>query len=183
MAELENQLTDTSTIVADASFSSIWIANYLQATGSRRFITPRGQAGLGWGFPMALGAKLATPEREVFCVVGDGGFAHVWSELETANRHGIKVILIVMNNQVLGYQLHAEDAGIGEHTNVCEFTAVDHAAIANACGITGVRVESPELIKEALQQAIKSESSVVLDCIVDPDAVPPVPVFTRLSTY
>lgn len=183
MAELGKVLTPDSTVVADASFSSIWVANFLHADGDRRFITPRGIAGLGWGFPMAMGAKLATPERSVFCVVGDGGFGHVWSELETAKRHGIKVILLVMNNQILGYQLHAEDAGLGAHTNVCEFTAVDHAAIAEACGVKGIRVEEPGQIAAALAAAIEIEGSVVLDCIVEPNAMPPVGVFTRLENY
>ena len=183
MAELENFLTPTSTIVADASFSSIWISNFLRADGERRFITPRGQAGLGWGFPMAMGARLAAPERDVFCVVGDGGFAHVWSELETAKRVGIKVIIFVMNNEILGYQLHAEDAGLGAHTNVCEFSPVDHAAIAEACGLKGIRVERPEELENAIEQAMRCETSVVIDCMVDPDAMPPVTVFTRLDAY
>lgn len=183
MSELENVLTPESTVVADASFSSIWVANFLHADGERRFITPRGIAGLGWGFPMAMGAKLATPDRDVFCVVGDGGFAHVWSELETAKRHGIKVILLVMNNEVLGYQLHAEEAGLGAHTDACELTAVDHAAIAEACGVKGVRVEQADDIAAALKEAAAAEGSVVIDCIVDPDAMPPVPVFTRLENF
>jgi acetolactate synthase-1/2/3 large subunit len=183
MVELEKVLTPTSTIVADASFSSIWVSNFLHADGQRRFITPRGQAGLGWGMPLAMGAKLASPDRTVFSVVGDGGFAHVWSELETANRLGIKVITLVMNNQILGYQLHAEDAGIGAHTNVCEFTPVDHAAIARACGVKGIRVEQASEISPALQEALACDASVVLDCIVDPNAMPPVPVFTKLSAY
>jgi acetolactate synthase-1/2/3 large subunit len=183
MAELEKVLTPTSIIVSDASFSSVWISNFLHADGQRRFITPRGQAGLGWGMPLAMGAKLASPDRTVFSVVGDGGFAHVWSELETANRLGIKVITLVMNNQILGYQLHAEDAGIGAHTNVCEFTPVDHAAIARACGVKGIRVEQAREISPALQEALECDASVVLDCIVDPNAMPPVPVFTKLSAY
>ncbi len=107
MAELEAQLSNDHIVVADASLSSIWVANYLTAKFSRRFITPRGQAGLGWGFPLALGAKIGNPDRPVFCTVGDGGFAHVWSELETARRHGINVVVAVMNNAVLGYQKHA----------------------------------------------------------------------------
>ena len=81
---------------------------------------------------MALGAKLARPDAPVFCVVGDGGFAHVWSELETVRRHGLKVVMTVLNNQILAYQKHAEDVLFGAHSSAIDFTAVDHAAIARA---------------------------------------------------
>ena len=183
MAELEKQLAPNHIVVADASFSSIWIANYLTAKLDRRFITPRGQAGLGWGFPLAMGAKLGNPDKPVFCVVGDGGFAHVWSELETTRRHGIKVVVAVMNNSILGYQKHAEDAGLGRHTNVCDFSPVDHAAIAEACGCKGIRVEQPSQIAEAIKQALASGVSVVLDVIADPNAMPPVAAFAGLPNY
>ena len=56
-----------------------------------------------------MGAKLARPAANVFAVVGDGGFAHCWSELEAARRNDIKVVTIVLNNQILGYQLHGEE--------------------------------------------------------------------------
>ena len=183
MAELEKQLADDHIIAADASFSSIWVANFLTAKGTRRFLTPRGQAGLGWGFPMAMGARIGQPERPVCCVVGDGGFGHVWSELETARRHGIKVVVAVMNNAVLGYQKHAEDAGLGRHTGVCDFAPVDHAAIAQACGILGIRVERAEDIAAAITTALAAPGSVVIDIIADPNAVPPVTAFTRLPHY
>lgn len=183
MYELEKRLSDNHCIVADASFSSIWVANYLTAKESRRFITPRGQAGLGWGFPMAMGAKLGNPDRPVFCVVGDGGFAHVWSELETAKRHGIKVVVAVMNNLILGYQKHAENASFGRYSNVCEFGPVDHAAIAEACGVKGIRVTSADQVSDAISDALSAEGSVVIDVMADPDAVPPVTLFTRLSNF
>ncbi len=183
MAELEKQLSDNHIVVADASFSSIWIANYLTAKGNRRFITPRGQAGLGWGFPLALGAKIGSPDRPVFCVVGDGGFGHVWSELETARRHGIKVVVAVMNNAILGYQKHAENAGLGRYTNVCDFCPVDHAAIAEACGIKGVRLERAQDISAAIKAALAAESSVLIDVIADPNAMPPVAAFSGLPNY
>ena len=183
MAELERQLSDDHIIAADASFSSIWVANYLSATGTRRFLTPRGQAGLGWGFPMAMGARVGQPHLPVCCVAGDGGFGHVWSELETARRHGIKVMVIVLNNSVLGYQKHAEDAGLGRHTNVCDFAPVDHAAIARACGVMGIRVEHAFEISAAISTALAATGSVVLDVITDPNAMPPVALFTRLPHY
>ncbi len=183
MAELEKQLSANHMIVADASFSSIWVANYLTAKLDRRFITPRGQAGLGWGFPLAMGARLGSPDQPVVCVVGDGGFGHVWSELETTRRHGIKVVIAVMNNSVLGYQKHAEDAGLGRHTNVCDFVSVDHAAIAEACGVKGIRVERAEDIAGAIQQALAAEGTVLLDIIADPNAMPPVTAFAGLPNY
>ena len=169
MAELEKLLSDDHIIVADASFSSIWVANYLTAKQNRRFITPRGQAGLGWGFPLAMGARIGSPKRPVFCVVGDGGFGHVWAELETARRHGVKVVIAVMNNAVLGYQKHAEDAGLGRHTNVCDFTPVDHAAIAEACGIRGIRIERAQDIRGAIAEALTADATVLLDVLADPE--------------
>ena len=183
MAELEKQLSDDHIVVADASFSSIWVANYLTAKFDRRFITPRGQAGLGWGFPMAMGARIGNPNRPVFCIVGDGGFGHVWSEMETAKRHGIKVVVAVMNNAVLGYQKHAEDAFLGRHTNVCDFEPVDHAAIARACGLKGIRLDHAHDIASAIREAMAADETVLLDVITDPNAMPPVTAFTRLPQY
>ena len=183
MAELEKQLSDDHIVVADASFSSIWVANFLTSKLDRRFITPRGQAGLGWGFPMAMGAKIGCPDRPVFCIAGDGGFGHVWSELETARRHGIKVVVAVLNNGVLGYQKHAEDALLRRHTNVCDFAPVDHAAIAEACGIKGIRVERAQDVATAISAALAAESAVLIDVLADPNAMPPVTIFTTLPNY
>jgi len=183
MAELEKQLSEDHIVVADASFSSIWVANYLTAKFARSFITPRGQAGLGWGFPLAMGARIGRPDRPVFCIAGDGGFGHVWSELETARRHGIKIALAVMNNAVLGYQKHAEDAALGRHTNVCDFMPVDHAAIACACGVKGIRLKRPQDIAAAIQQALAEDGPVLIDVLADPNAMPPVSAFATLPNY
>jgi len=178
MAELAGVLSDDSIVVADASYASIWIANYLPARrAGMRFLTPRGLAGLGWGLPMALGAKLARPDATVFCVVGDGGFGHVWSELETARRHGLKIVLTVLNNQILAYQKHAEDVLFGDHTSAIGFTPVDHAAIARACGLQGIRVEDPADYRAALDQATAAEVTTVIDALTDPGAYPPVTSF------
>ena len=178
MHDLQSVMTPNTQIVTDASYSSIWVMNYLTASyAGQRFLTGRGLAGLGWGFPAALGAKIAHPSREVVCVTGDGAFAHMWSELETAVRMETKVIIIVLNNQILGYQWHAEEVIYGSHTDACQFAPVDHAAIARACGCEGVRVEKPADFKPALERALRGTVTTVIDVMIDPKAYPPITLY------
>ncbi|MGZ8209338.1 MAG: acetolactate synthase catalytic subunit [Burkholderiales bacterium] len=181
MADLQQVLTPDTIVVGDASYSSVWVAAYLKSLRvGMRFITPRGLAGLGWGVPLALGAKVAEPSRPVVCVVGDGAFAHVWSELETARRTKTPVVITVLNNGILAYQKHAEDVKFGRHTRAVDFTPVDHAAIARACGCRGVTVRKPEEYLPALREALASNETTVLDADTDPNAFPPI---TLLDQY
>jgi acetolactate synthase-1/2/3 large subunit len=182
MAELDPLLTQETIVVADASHSCIWISMYLKARWPGvRFVQPRGIAGLGWGLPLAIGAKLASPESTVIAVVGDGGFAHTWAELETIKRHGIKLVILVMNNQILASQQQIEHFKYGANTDV-GFEAVDHAAIARACGLNGVRIERPAELAGAIRAAIQADVSTVLDIIVDPDARPPMANYAKLTS-
>jgi acetolactate synthase-1/2/3 large subunit len=182
MRDLDTVLDEDMIVVADASYSSIWIANFLTSRkAGQRFITPRGLAGLGWGLPLAMGAKVARPDAKVFCLTGDGGFAHVWSELETARRMGINVVLAVLNNQILGYQKHAEKVGFGAYTDVCDFSPVDHAAIARATGCEGIRIENPDDFLPALKAAFQSDRTVLLDIVTDERAYPPITAFEANS--
>ena len=175
MAELDRRMSADDIAVADASYSSIWIVGGLECQkAGQRFLTPRGIAGLGWGLPMAIGAQIAAPARRVVCLCGDGGFAHSWAELETLRRLRLPITVLVLNNGILGYQKHAEDVIFGEHTDAVDFTAVDHAAIARACGVHGVRVERGEDVGAALDGAFASGGPTLIDVITDPDAKPPI---------
>lgn len=175
MAELDALLDENTIVVADASYSSIWMNNYLRARkAGQRFIAPRGLAGLGWGFPMALGAQVAHPEARVVCISGDGGFGHVWSELETAVREKLPVTLIVLNNSILGFQKHAELAQFGEHTSAINFSPVDHAGIAEAVGAKAIRVNDPGEIRAALQAGLASDLVTLIEVRTDPNAHPPI---------
>jgi acetolactate synthase-1/2/3 large subunit len=178
MAEIDALLTPATITVADASYASIWIGNYLHARQpGMRFLTPRGIAGLGWGLPLALGAKVARPDAPVLCVTGDGGFGHCWAELETARRMRLPVVLTVLSNQGLGYQKDAEDVLFGAHTDVCHFAPVDHAQIARACGWRAERIEDPEAYRPALEAALAADEPTLLDVITELDAHPPITLF------
>ena len=178
MRDLNGVLTPETIVVSDASYSAIWTANYLLAqSAGMRFLAGRGLAGLGWGLPAAIGAKLAAPQSPVVCIAGDGGFAHMWAELESAKRLGVKVVVIVLNNQILGYQQHAEDVLYGGHTDAVALGPVDHAAIARACGCEGIRVEQAADFQGALNRALKAPVTTVIDVLIDPKAYPPITIF------
>jgi acetolactate synthase I/II/III large subunit len=178
MADLQQVLTPDTIVVADASYSHVWVASYLRALApGMRFLSPRGIAGLGWGLPMAIGARVARPASPVICVAGDGGFAHVWSELETARRTRTPIVVTVLNNGVLAYQKDAEDVKFGRHTSGCMFSPVDHAQIARACGCRGVRIEQPEDYLDAVRSALSATETTVIDVITDPEAYPPITLF------
>lgn len=178
MRDLDDLLTEDTVVVSDASYSSIWVTNFLTSRKpGMRFVTPRGLAGLGWGLPYAIGAKAANPKAPVFCLVGDGGFAHVWSELETARRTNLPVVVAVLNNQILGYEKHAEKVIFNDYSDACDFAPVDHAAIARACGCEGIRVDRAADFKAVLATALKAEKTTVIDVITDERAYPPVTAF------
>lgn len=178
---VDKVLDNDHIIVADASLSSVWNANYITATENRKFIFPRGLAGLGWGLPMAMGAKIGNNNRKVFCLVGDGGFAHVWSELETCRRLGIDVVIAVINNSILGYQKYGETAMYGRHTNVCDFTFVDHTKVAEACGVASATLNDICDIDSVLEKAFKTDGSFLIDLVTDANNIPPVTAMESLE--
>lgn len=184
MTELDKQLGPQDIVVSDASYSSFWTVNYLTAQRpGQRFLTPRGMAGLGWGLPMALGARVAAPDVNIYCLSGDGGFGHVWSELETARRMQLKVVLIVLNNSTLGFSKHADNVRFGTHSTAVNFTAVDHCAVARAAGCEAIAVQDPADIAQALAQARSNSVTTLIEIRCDPNAFPPFSNYADLDLH
>ena len=178
MADLQPLLTPQTIVCADASYSSNWIVGQLKSLAAgMRFLTPRGLAGLGWGLPMAIGAKLAAPTCPVVTLVGDGGFAHAWAEMETLARSRIAVTVILLNNGVLGFQKDAETVKFGSYTTACRLAPVDHAALARACGLHAVRIEQAGDLTSALRRALGAPQPWLIEVMTDPDAHPPLSLY------
>ncbi|GAB5467490.1 MAG: acetolactate synthase catalytic subunit [Rhodospirillales bacterium] len=178
MRSLQACLPDQATLVADASYSSMWLVGQVRATHpGQRFLTPRGLAGLGWGLPLAIGAQLAAPSAKTLVLVGDGGFAHSWAELETLVRCRIPLTILLLNNGVLGYQKDAEAVKFGRYTSACHFAPVDHAMIAAGCGCRALQIRDPALLDAALSEAIAAEEPVLVEIFSDPEAHPPLSLF------
>ena len=176
--ELTKRLPSNAVLVADTGYSGIW-------TGTSVYVTQRGQTylrsagSLGWGFPASLGVKCAVPDRQVISFVGDGGFYYHLSELETAARWGIKTVTIVNNNSALGQCLPLVEQAYGERSgkpsDLMRFRNVDFTLIAKAMGCQGIRVERPDEIGPALENALAAEGPVVVDVVTDPRVQAPAP--------
>jgi acetolactate synthase I/II/III large subunit len=178
MQELQARLTPEMIVVADASYSSMWVVGQLRGrTSGQRFLTPRGLAGLGWGLPLAMGAKVACPASPVVALVGDGGFAHSWAEIETMVRSKVAVVVIVLNNGVLGFQKDAETVKFGGYSSACHFSNVDHALIARACGCESTTVTAPGNLGQVLDEALAAQRPWLIEVVTDPSAHPPISLF------
>ena len=181
--ELNNVLGDRAIVCADASYSSIWAFDLIQLSQpGRRFLAPRGFAGIGWGLPASIAAKLAAPRERIVCLTGDGGFGYVFQELETAARYSVPITVVVLNNHSFGYQKHAELAAYGR-TFEADLLDVDHAALAKVLHCDGLRVTDARDVRPALMSALSSGQATVIDVVVDPDSYPPIAAFDSMNAH
>jgi pyruvate dehydrogenase (quinone) len=124
--------------------------------------------------PQAIGAQVAYPGRQVISLSGDGGLAMLMGELLTLGQHELPVKIVLFNNHTLGMvQLEMEVAGLPHHG--CELKNPNFAALAEAVGLEGVRVEDPAQVRPALERVLASKGPALLDVVTDPNvlAMPP----------
>ena len=175
-------ITDTlpsdGVVVSDTGYSAVWSSTMIYLTHpGQRYIRAAGS--LGWAYPASLGVKCAAPDRPVVCFTGDGGFWYHLAELETAKRRGIKTVTVINNNNALGQCIMGVDNAYGDkpgkRQEVYGFEAIDFARIARDIGCFGIRVESPDKISDALEDAFAADKPAVVDVVTDLGCRPPIP--------
>jgi acetolactate synthase I/II/III large subunit len=152
---------DEDILVCDASFASGWGAVYFNQTKSgRKVITPRGIAGLGAGLPMAIGVKFANFDKNIFLLAGDGGFAYSLCELATLKAYGLKLTIVIIDNEKWGWMEFINKINYGKESFALE--KIDYARVAEGFGFKGIRVKSKEELKAALEFAKASDETVLI---------------------
>ena len=152
-------------MVGDTGHTAAWTARHIRLSGRQSAVRAAGS--LGWGLPASLGVKCACPDREVICVTGDAGFFYHISELETARRYGLKVIVVVNNNTSMNQEAFFWDEGSADQQKNWQFHDADLAEIARGFGCHGARVDDPADFVTALDKARASGLPAVIDVRTD----------------
>lgn len=129
----------------------------------RTYVSEGFQGTLGFGFPTALGVKAANPEKPVVCITGDGGFMFAVQELATAAQEGIGLVTLLFNNASFGNVLRDQQVGFGNRIIGSVLQNPDFMMLAQAFGIEGHRVASPEALRPVLAKALGGKSPVLIE--------------------
>ncbi|WP_428249719.1 thiamine pyrophosphate-dependent enzyme [Ferrovibrio sp.] len=134
----------------------------------RSFITPGYQGTLGWGLATAMGVKAAKPDTPVVAVSGDGGFMFNVQELATAVQHRIPIVVVLMNDGAFGNVLRTQTEDFGNRRIATNLNNPDFVKLAESFGALGLRAKTPEELRAALRQGLKSGLPTIIDVPVGP---------------
>ncbi|PDT82267.1 acetolactate synthase [Bradyrhizobium sp. Y36] len=178
MRALAERLGPKDVVISDASWSAGWIGVHVPAVKpGRHFLYARGQGGLGYSIPAAIGAGalLGKNGGHVVTVAGDGGHSFAIGELATQAQNRMKIVNVVLNNGTLGWLQMWEEfyfSNLRQSVDLSFDGGPNYAAAAEALGLKGIRVKTPDQIEKAMDEAFAHDGPVVLEVIIDPRATP-----------
>ena len=156
-----------SLVVSDVGQNQMWTAQYYRHDDPNTAITSGGLGTMGFGLPAGIGAKFARPELQVWVIVGDGGFQMTQAELSTAAQEGIKVNIAIINNGYLGMVRQWQEFFYDRRYSATPMKSPDFVKIAEAHGLTGIRVSERKDVFDAIKKAEETPGTVVIDFKVE----------------
>ena len=166
---ISNKTKDKDVIIAtEVGQHQMWTAQLYKFSKPRQLITSGGLGTMGFGFPAAMGAQIAAPEKLVFNIAGDGSIQMNIQELMTCVDYKIPVKIAVINNGYLGMVRQWQEKLFDKHYSQTPITSPDYVKLAEAYGVLGIRVTKEEEIEPALEKAIAYDGPVILDFVVEP---------------
>ena len=172
--EISEVLTADSILTTDVGQNQMWAAHFYDTQKPRKFLSSGGLGTMGFGFPSAIGAKVACPEDPVVSLCGDGGFLMVCQELATVYDYDLPVIAIVLENRTLGMVYQWQSLLYNNrHSQTVFKDSPDFVKLAESFNINAERITKPGETKEALSKAIKDNEAILLDIVIDSEETLP----------
>ena len=157
-------------IASDVGQHQMWAAQYFPFHEPRRWINSGGLGTMGFGYPAAIGAKIARPEEDVYCITGDGSIQMMIQEMTTALQYQVPVKILCLNNGYLGMVRQWQEFFYGRRYSMSTMDVQpDFIKLAAAYGHSGVRIERPADLEPALRDIIaQKDKTIFVDIITDP---------------
>jgi acetolactate synthase-1/2/3 large subunit len=174
---LRDRLPDDGIVVSEMTQVGYWGDLGFPIERPRSYLTSGYQGTLGAGFPTALGAQVANPDRRVVSINGDGGFMFNVQELATAAQHNIPLITVVFDDGAFGNVQRIQERQFGGRTIASELRNPSFAKVAEVFGVQGIRAEGPDGLDAALKEAVDSASPTLIHVPVGP--MPPFRLLIR----
>lgn len=169
-AAVDRIAADDAVFTSDTGMATVWLSRFVEMRGRRRLIGSYNLGSMANTMPQALGAQSLARERQIVAFCGDGGLSMLLGDLMTLKTYCLPVKLVVFDNRRLGMvKLEQEQAGLPEFGTVLDNP--DFAAVAEAMGITGIRLTDPAEVESAVRRAFGSPGPVLLDVLTHPDEI------------
>lgn len=185
VASTINKMAHNDTIfTVDTGMCCVWGARYIEGTGKRKMLGSFNHGSMANAMPMAIGAQLAYPDRQVIAFCGDGGLSMLLGDLATIKQYNLPIKLIVFNNRSLGMvQLEMQVEGLPN--NETDMVNPDFAMVAQAMGFKGITVTDPAKVENALEEAFIHDGPVLVSVFTNPQALamPPKMEFDQMKGY
>jgi pyruvate dehydrogenase (quinone) len=161
---LSEVAADDAIFTCDVGTQTVWAARYVKMNGKRRLIGSFNHGSMANALLQAIGAQATYPARQVVSMSGDGGFAMMMGDFISLSQLGLPVKVIVLNNGTLGF-VEMEMKASGFLDTGCDLKNPDFAAMAQAMGIHGIRVEDPQQLEGALREALAHNGPALVDVV------------------
>ena len=167
---IRRQMPKDAIVATDVGQHQMWAAKYLHYEYPGQLLTSGGFGTMGFGLGAAIGAQMGNPDKRVFHITGDGCFRMNCHELCTVEHYHLPIISVVFNNGTLGMVRQWQTLIYGKrYSETTLDRGPDFVKLAEAYGLSGLRVRTQAEMERALAEALASESGVVIDCVLDQD--------------
>ena len=161
--ELYRQTKGKAIIVTEVGQNQMWAAQFYKYDFPRHFLSSGGLGTMGYGFPAAIGAKVANPDKEVVVIAGDGSFQMNIQELATLATYDIGVKVIILNNHCLGMVRQWQQLFYDRRYSGTPLKNPNFVKVASGFGVKGIKVTKPSEMKKAIKNMLSSKSAVIAD--------------------
>jgi pyruvate dehydrogenase (quinone) len=171
---ISDQAASDAVFTCDVGLPTVWAARYLAMNGRRRLLGSFWHGSMANAMAQAIGAQAAYPDRQVVSLSGDGGFTMLMGDLLSLKQLGLPAKIVVFNNSALGF-IELEQKSTGFLGYGTELQNPNFAAMAEAAGIRGIRLEDPGEVEDGIGAAFAHDGAVLVDAVVNRSelAMPP----------